>query len=105
MQNDIKTQFEDFVQATNEYNTSIAQIQEVIGEVNECSDVFVQAVSSIQNQISNVQNTPSGVNASTEGIMEKVEQTRHTTEELAGIAQTNEGNAMSIKKILQRFSF
>ena len=30
MQKDIKTQFEDFVQATNEYNTSIAQIQEFI---------------------------------------------------------------------------
>ena len=105
MQNDIKTQFEDFVHATNEYNTSITQIQEVIGEVNECSDVFVQAVSSIQNQISNVQNTPSDTNASTEGIMEKVEQTRQTTEELSGIARANEENAMSIKEIVGRFSY
>ena len=98
------TQFEDFVQATNEYNTSIAQIQEVIGEVSECSDVFVQAVASIQNQIGNVQNTPSGDSAGTDGIMEKVEQTRHTTEELADIARANEENAMSIKEIVERFS-
>lgn len=105
MQKDIKTQFEDFVQATNEYNTSIAQIQEVIDEVSECSDVFVQAVANIQNQIDNVQNTPSGDIASTDGIMEKVEQTRHTTEEVAGIAKTNEENALSIKGIVERFSY
>ena len=105
MQNDIKTRFEDFVQATNEYNTSIAQIQEVIGEVSECSDVFVQAVASIQNQIGNVQNTPSGDIAGTESILEKVEQTRYTTEELAGISKANEKNAMSIKEIVERFSY
>lgn len=104
MQKDIKTQFEEFVQATNEYNTSITQIQEVIGEVSECSDVFVQAVASIQNQINTVQKTPSEDNSVTEGIMEKVEQTRHTTEELVSIAKINEGNAVSIKEIVERFS-
>lgn len=105
MQNDIKVQFEAFVEATNEYNTSIAQIQEIIQDMSECSDVFVQAVSDIQNQIDSVQSNPSEVNVSTDDMMRKVGQTRETTEDLSEIAKANEGNAMSIRKIISRFSY
>lgn len=104
MQNDIKTQFEGFVEATNEYNSSIAQIQEIIGEMSECSDIFVQSVASIQEQIDNVQRDPSEINISTEDVLTKVEQTRKTTEDLADVAHINEDNAISIKKIVGRFS-
>ena len=104
MQNDIRVQFEDFVHATNEYNTSIEQIQEIIQEMNECSNVFVQAVSSIQNQIDSVQSSPTQVSVSTEAMLTKVEQTRQTTEVLAEVARDNESNAMSIKGIVDRFS-
>ena len=105
MQNDIKVQFESFVTATNEYNTSIAEIQEIIREMSECSDIFVQAVSDIQNQIDSVQSNPSEVNISTDDMMSKVGQTRQTTEDLSEIAKANEGNAMSIRKIISRFSY
>ncbi len=104
MQNDIRTQFEEFVEATNEYNASITQIRDIIQEMNECSDVFVQAVSDIQNQIENVQSNPSEVNVSTEEILEKVEQTRKTTEELADVVRVNEENAVSIREIVSRFT-
>jgi len=104
MQNDIRTQFEEFVEATNEYNTSITQIRDIIKEINECSDVFVQAVSDIQNQIENVQSNPSEVNVSTEEILSKVAQTRKTTEELADVVRINEENAVSIREIVSRFT-
>ena len=104
MQNDIKVQFESFVTATNGYNDSIAQIQEIIQEMEECSEVFVQSVSDIQSQIDNVQSNPAEVNVSTEEMLEKVGQTRRTTGELAEIARTNEGNAISIREVVERFS-
>lgn len=104
MQNDIKTQFEEFVYATNEYNTSIVQIQEIIQEMSECSDVFAQSVTNIQNQIDSVQSNPTEASVSTEDILAKVEQTKRTTEDMADIAHINEGNAVSIKEIVERFS-
>ena len=104
MQTDIKTQFETFVQATDEYNTSITQIQEIINEMSDCSDTFVQAVSDIQHQIDSVQNTPAGTNVSTMDMLEKVGQTRQTTEDLTEIAKANEENAIAINEIVSRFS-
>lgn len=104
MQTDIKTQFETFVQATDEYNTSITQIQEIINEMSDCSDTFVQAVSDIQHQIDSVQNAPTGTNVSTVDMLEKVGQTRQTTEDLTEIAKANEENAIAINEIVSRFS-
>lgn len=104
MQNDIKVQFESFVTATNEYNESIAQIQGIIQEMEQCSGVFVQSVSDIQSQIDNVQGNPAEVNVSTEEMLEMVGQTRRTTGELAEIAKMNEGNALSIREVVERFS-
>lgn len=104
MQNDIRVQFETFVYAANEYNESISQIQEIIQEMKECSDVFVQSVSDIQGQIDSVQSNPAEVNVSTEDMLIKAGQTKQTTEELAEIARVNEGNAFSIREIVGRFS-
>ena len=104
MENDIKTQFQDFVTATNEYNDSIAQIQEIIHEMSECSDAFVKAVTDIQSQIDQVQKNPEEFKNSTEHVLEKVEQTRKMTQNLAQIVQDNEENAISIREIINRFS-
>ncbi len=104
MQNDIKIQFEEFVSATNEYNVSIAQIQEIIKEISTCSQVFVQSVSSIQNQIDAVWDNQAKDKVSVEDILEKVEQTTQLTEELAHIVHKNENNAESIRNIVGRFS-
>lgn len=104
MQNDIKTQFQDFVYATNEYNTSITQIQEIIEDMSECSKVFVQSVSNIKTQIDSVQNNSTGDCVGTEDILMKVEQTRQTTEDLTDVVRVNQNNAMSIREIVGRFS-
>ena len=104
MENDIKTQFKDFVAATDEYDTSITQIQEIINDVSGCSDVFSQVVSDIRIQIDNVHSNPSEVSVSTGEMLAKVEETKQTSASLVDIVQVNEKNAVSIKKIVNRFS-
>ena len=104
MEKDIKTSFQEFVAATNEYNASIAQIKEIIGEMSECSDTFVQAVSDIQSQIDNALDNSSGENISTEEMLDKVEQTKKSTKDMADIVKVNEQNAASIRDIVNQFT-
>ena len=104
LEKDVTSQFAGFVSATNEYNDSIAQIQEIIQEMNECSDIFARSVNDIQKQIDHVQDNPDDVQVHTDTVLEKVEQTRKTTEDLADIVKVNEENASSIREIMARFS-
>lgn len=104
LENDVKKQFEQFVSATNEYDGSIIQIQNIIKEMNDCSDEFVKAVSDIRCQIDTVQSNPEGLEVHTDDILSKVEQTKQTSESLVDIAHTNEQNAISIQQIMERFS-
>lgn len=104
MEKDVKTQFEEFVNATNEYNTSISQIKDIISDMSECSDAFVQAVSDIQAQIDSVQDNSSDESISTEDMLTKVEQTKKTSEDLVDIVSVNEKNAVSIREIVNRFT-
>ena len=104
MENDVKTHFEEFVGATNEYNVSITQIKEIIEDMSECSDTFVQAVSDIQSQIDNALDNSSGEHISTEEMLNKVEQTKKTSKDMADIVIENEQNAASIRDIVNKFS-
>ena len=100
----MKKQLEEFVTATDGYNASISQIKDIISEMGECSDVFVQAVSDIRSQIDSVQDNSNGENISTEEMLAKVEHTRKTTEDMADIVSINEKNAVSIREIVNRFT-
>ena len=104
LEKDVTSQFAGFVSATNEYNDSIAQIQEIIQEMSECSDIFARSVNDIQKQIDHVQDNPDDAQVHTDTVLEKVEQTRKTTEDLADIVKVNEENASSIREIMARFS-
>ncbi len=104
MEDNILTQFEDFVSATNEYNIFTTQIQEIIVDISKGSNTFVQSVCDIQARIDAVQNNPMNGNISTEDILKKVEQTKQTTQNLSDLVHTNEENAISIREIVNRFS-
>jgi len=104
MENNILTQFEDFVSATNEYNIFTTQIQEIIVDISKGSNAFVQSVHDIQTRIDAVQNNPMNGDISTVAILEKVEQTKQTTRNLSDIVYANEKNAISIREIVNRFS-
>lgn len=104
MQNDIRTQFEDFNKATNEYQYSIDEIQTIIESINQSSAVFVEAVSNIRNKIEAVQNIPGNDTIGTEEILTTVEEIKQSTDELAKIVDLNRDNVVSIREIIGRFS-
>lgn len=104
LQSDVQTQFEDFVRATDEYDLSIGEIQTIIKEIKQSANVFAEVVSNIRNQIEEVQNMPGSASVSTEEIISKVEQIEKMTEELSVVVNVNQDNAISIRKIVERFS-
>ncbi len=104
MENNILTQFKDFVSSTNEYNMFTTQIKDIIVEISNGSNTFVQSVQDIQARIDAVQNNPMNGDISTEAILERVEQTKQTTKNLSDIVNVNEENASSIREIVNRFS-
>lgn len=104
LQNDIQTQFKEFVNATNEYYTAIEEIQSIISSIDQSAKVFVNAVMDIHNQIDAVQSVSGDRIVSSVEIREKAEQTTHTTEELSIAVNQNKENAVSIRSIVDRFS-
>lgn len=104
LQNDIQTQFGEFVSATNEYYAAIEEIQVIISEIDQSAQIFVNAVADIHNRINEVQSVSGGRNVSSVEIREKAEQTTHTTEELSFAVSKNQENAASIRSIVDRFS-
>ena len=104
LKNDIQSQFETLVTSTNDYYDSIKEIQATISEIDQASNVFVNAVTEIHNQIADVQNVPDERSISSEDVLEKATQTTKTTEEMAVIVSQNKENAVSIKDIVDRFS-
>lgn len=104
LQSDIQTQFGDFVKATNEYYTSIEEIQGIIRDIEQSANVFVEVVSNIKAQIRDVQNIPDSAVVSVEEVTGKVGQIKKMTEELSGIVNVNFDNAISIREIGSRFS-
>lgn len=104
LQSDIQTQFGDFVKATNEYYTSIEEIQGIIRDIEQSANVFVDVVSNIKTQIQDVQNIPDGSAVSIEEVTDKVGQIKKMTEELSVVVNVNCDNAISIREIGSRFS-
>ncbi len=104
LQNDVQTQFEDFVQATNEYHLSIGEIRDIIKEIDDSARVFTEAVTNIRRQIDKVQNMPDATVISTDEIMDKVGQIEATMSELLVVVNTNKENTVFMQDIVGRFS-
>lgn len=105
LQNDVQTQFADFVQATNEYHMSIGEIGTIIKEIDESAKIFTDAVGNIREQVDQVQNMPDAMVFSTDEIMKKVGQIESTMEELLVVVDANQENTVSMQNIVGRFSF
>ena len=104
LKTDIQGQFETLVTSTNDYFESIKDIQETITEIDQASNVFVNAVTEIHKQIADVQSFPDEGSVRSEDVLEKAMQTTKTTEEMAVIANQNKENAISITEIVDKFS-
>lgn len=104
LQKDVQTQFEDFAKATQEYYESINDMKQIISDIAESSETFVNVVDNIQNQIQGVSNVPDEQNVRSQDIMDKVRQTEETTETMTVMVQKNRENANAISGIVEKFS-
>ena len=104
LKHDVQEQFEDFEKSTKEYSMSIDEIQAIISDIKQSSNVFVDVVSTIKGQIDGIQNMPGSTAVSMEEVMNKAEQIQKTTNELSAIVNENQDNAVSIQEIVGRFS-
>lgn len=104
LQSDIQKQFENFAKETNEYYLAIEEIQTIIKDIEDSSNIFAEVVANIRKQIQEVQNIPGDAVVSTEEIIAKVGKIEKMTEELSGMVNINQDNAVSIREIVGRFS-
>ena len=104
LQKDVQTQFVEFSNATKDYYDSIREMQMIISEIAEASEVFANTVQSIQTQIQEVSNVPDTQDIKSQDILEKARQTEETAEDMTVIVSKNKENANAISKIVGRFS-
>ncbi len=104
LQKDVRSQFEEFAQATDEYHDSISEIGDIIHDIEDSANVFVDSVNKIKSQIDEVQNMPGNTTISTSEVMEKVTQIQKSVEEMSGIINMNKINADAIRDVVGRFS-
>lgn len=100
----VSKQFEDFIQMSNEYSTSIASIQDVIQDIKRVSDSFVEVVAVIREQVTMVENASDENTQGMGDIIEKIDRTTETAETLTNITKTNHENAVSIQDIVRKFT-
>ncbi len=104
MEGDVADKFKEFVGIANEYGGSVEAIREAIGEIEESSNGFVSSVASIKERM-DVIKTASGENEIGVGdIVNKIEQTNNTAEELENVGKANQDNASAISAIVDKFT-
>lgn len=104
LQSDVKNQFAEFSNATRDYYNSVKEIQLLISDIAEASEIFVDTVQNIQTQIKEVSSVPDDQNVRSQDVLEKAKQTEETTKEMTLIVSQNKENASAISGILKRFS-
>ena len=92
------------MQIANEYSVSVDDIRGAMDEIEETSEGFVSSVASIRERM-DVIRSASGENEIGVGdIVNKIEQTNLTAEELENVGRTNEDNALAISAIVDKFA-
>ena len=104
LQNDIQAQFTEFANATKDYYDSIKEMQMIISDIAEVSQIFTNAVQNIQSQIREVSNVPETQNIKSQDILDKAKQTEETAEAMNVIVNKNKENANAINGIVKLFS-
>ncbi len=100
----VSGQFENFIEMANEYSESIASIQEVIQDIKNVSDSFVEVVSVIREQVGTVEQAADENTQGMGDILEKIDRTTETAGVISDITVVNQGNAKSIRDIIGKFS-
>lgn len=73
-------------------------------DIDHSSGVFAEVVTDIKNSIEQVQRMPEDGTIDSGEILQRVERTELSTQELADIVSQNKKNAAAIQEIVARFS-
>ena len=104
LQDNVQLQFSDFAAATKDYYDSVSEIQRIIAEISESSEMFAEVVKRIESQIREVSDVPADKTVSSQFVIEKANQTASTTSDMISIVDKNKENAKAIEEIVGRFS-
>ncbi len=104
LQKDVQMQFTEFATAIKDYGSSITNMQIIISNIAQASDIFVDTVQNIQEQIRKVSDVPDSSNIKNEDILDKSRQIKEMVEVMNVIVSRNKENANEIDGVLRRFS-
>ena len=96
--------FKEFVNIANEYSVSVEEIRDTIGEIEENSNGVVGSVTSIREKMDVIHVASSENEIGVGEIVNKIEQTNLTAEEIENVGRTNQENAQEISAIVEKFS-
>ncbi|MGN0400952.1 MAG: methyl-accepting chemotaxis protein [Acetatifactor sp.] len=104
MEGDVSDKFKEFANIANEYSTSVVEIRDAIGEIEETSNGVVDSVTSIREKMDVIHTASSENEIGVGEIVNKIEQTNQTAEELESVGKANQENAQAISTIVEKFS-
>ena len=103
MEQDVATEFNEFVKISDESNKAVELIHTVIQEINAATTTFGQSLTAIQKQVDTVQSASLENEQGVDDIVNKIENTNRTAESLNDIVNTNQNNAQSLREIIEQF--
>ena len=104
MEGDVSDKFKEFANIANEYSTSVVEIRDAIGEIEDTSNGVVNSVMSIREKMDVIHTASSENEIGVGEIVNKIEQTNQTAEELESVGKANQENAQAISTIVEKFS-
>ena len=104
MEGDVSDKFKEFANIANEYSTSVVEIRDAIGEIEDTSNGVVNSVMSIREKMDVIHTASSENEIGVGEIANKIEQTNQTAEELESVGKANQDNAQAISTIVEKFS-
>ena len=103
MEQDVTTEFNEFVKISDDSNKAVELIHTIIQEINVVTTTFGQSLSDIQKQVDTVQSASMENENGVDDIVRKIEKTNLTAESLNQIVNTNQSNSKSLREIIEQF--
>lgn len=101
---DVTNQFKDFIEMSNNYNTSIESIENVISGIQNSTDSFVNGMSAICQQMDRVELATDENAQGMERIIDKIGKTSKSAETISCVTKDNQKNAEEIRDIVKKFT-
>ena len=103
MEQDVSDKFKEFVTIANDYDNSVEVIRQAIYEIERASAGFVSSIASIKEQMEVIQLTATENENGVDDIVNVIERTNTTAEDLKNVVTVNEDNVQAINRLVEKF--